>query len=239
MDIETRLEQVKKLIANAHKYDMKRVYYVYVLLDSRRPGVWTYPINGTSKSVTFSHRPFYVGKGKGRRVRSHIKEALSGGRSFKSKKIRKILSDGGQVITKVFGLGDEESALAKEYLLIESIGRREDGGPLTNKALGMCSATGYRHTEEHKEYMSALFSGVKRTKEVREKIVTGLERARKEGRLSVTEEGRRRRSRAVTKRWDRYRSLPDDHPEVAAFRKSRSESAKRRWERVRASKGCV
>jgi len=40
-------------------------HYTYVMLDPREQGVWRY------KDWTFVYRPFYVGKGKGRRMYEH------------------------------------------------------------------------------------------------------------------------------------------------------------------------
>ncbi len=63
---------------------MKNEYYVYVFLDPRKPGKWEY--NG----IIFDFQPFYVGKGKGRRINSHFDKHHRKTESIKNRVIQKI-----------------------------------------------------------------------------------------------------------------------------------------------------
>lgn len=47
-------------------------YYLYALLDTRKPGVFDY--NGLH--FNFLYEPFYIGKGKGYRYLQHFKETI-------------------------------------------------------------------------------------------------------------------------------------------------------------------
>jgi hypothetical protein len=90
-------------------------YYVYILA---RP----------------NDKPFYVGKGKGRRVFQHEGEARSECRCHKCNVIRKIWHTGGEVKRYIIlTTNDESEALAYEQTMIALLGRstltnRTDGG---------------------------------------------------------------------------------------------------------------
>lgn len=79
-------------------------------------------------------RPFYVGKGKGRRVEVHEREARSGHRCRKCNIIRKIWRSGGEVQRYiVFRTDDEQEAFIMEREYIALHGRKNlcnltDGG---------------------------------------------------------------------------------------------------------------
>lgn len=123
-------------------------HYVYVLMDTRKSGSYQYG------SYCFTYEPFYVGKGKGKRWKAHVADALrSQSGSHKENKIRKIISDTGDlpaVVIVADGLGEAE-AFSLESALIALIGRSDCGsGPLTNKSDGGEGQTGYRHSEETK-----------------------------------------------------------------------------------------
>lgn len=81
------------------------MYYVYTLTDPRSGGV------------------FYVGKGKGRRISAHVKEALKGVQSHKCNKIRAIIAAGHEVSAEIVRrFKGEASAFRYEKKLIAQIG---------------------------------------------------------------------------------------------------------------------
>lgn len=127
-------------------------HYVYALLDSSKPGEYTYG------GYTFSHEPFYVGKGKANR----IKDTLYDKNSFKAKKIRKMREEGVEIITQkvLESLSNEESIL-KEVELISTIGRRDRGmGPLVNTTDGGEGRSGSPHSEDTKARISRGRKGI-------------------------------------------------------------------------------
>lgn len=90
-------------------------YYVYQLIDPR------------------NERPFYVGKGKGPRVREHEHEARTGGIGEKCDRIREIWAQGFEVKREIIAEFDsEERAFAREMQIIKRIGLKN----LTNKTRG-------------------------------------------------------------------------------------------------------
>ena len=108
-------------------------FYVYALLDPRKPGGFQY------EKYKFSHEPFYIGKGQGTRMYQHTsKSELNRNRNpFKNRKILKILKLGLKPIKiKIEDNITENNALNFEKYIIEHIGRYASGGPLTNLDVG-------------------------------------------------------------------------------------------------------
>lgn len=110
----------------------KAEYYVYVLLDPRKPGTFKYG------PWSFEYEPFYVGKGLGGRVYHHLAEVLKVRQSsnpHRVGKINKIIRETGdypKFSIKRSGLS-EYDALILESKLIKQIGRSDmREGPLTN-----------------------------------------------------------------------------------------------------------
>lgn len=142
-----------------------KTFYVYILL---RP----------------NNAPFYVGKGKGDRITHHELEAKRGHTCHKCSVIRKIWSNGGEVLKQVvFETDDESEALAQECAFIARIGRAN----LTNRTDGGEGMTGYKHSlearaaitrsntgrpfpEDAKKRMSEARRGVKLSEEHRRNI---------------------------------------------------------------------
>lgn len=107
-------------------------YYVYVYLDPRKPGIYTYG------EYTFTHEPFYVGMG----VKSRIYEHMRGTKRAKKNadrynRIEEIKAEGLSPITlKPHHTLTKDQARYYERVLIDVIGRAKLGGPLTNVAFG-------------------------------------------------------------------------------------------------------
>lgn len=140
---------------------MANIYYVYIYLDSRKPGTFTYD------DLSFDHEPFYVGKGKGKRDTDHLRERELSDRinMFKNGKIKKILDLGMVpiIIRLKENLSDEES-LQLEIDTIAKIGRGNHGnGPLTNLTDGGNGSAGRIFSDKTKALMSAQRKGKKQT----------------------------------------------------------------------------
>jgi hypothetical protein len=77
---------------------------------------------------------FYVGKGKGRRIDAHERQARLGVDSPKCAAIRKIWASGGRVLKeKVAFFNSEQDAYAEEKRLIESLPGLTNGGRVAAK----------------------------------------------------------------------------------------------------------
>lgn len=131
---------------------MRSDFYVYALLDPRRPGRYSYGNN-----LTFEFEPFYIGKGKGSRDRSHfrlgnIRRDSSRIKSpYKTNKILRILDSGmSPIIKRIKANVDEKTAFRFELKAIELIGRKKQGGPLTNATNGGEGISGYVMSVEAK-----------------------------------------------------------------------------------------
>lgn len=102
------------------------VFYVYALLDPRKPGPFRYSY------WVFPYEPFYIGKGKNNRANDHILRPYE--KSFKATLIRKLLRLKLTIPVKIIRANlTEQDALELECKLIPKIGRRGlNEGPLTN-----------------------------------------------------------------------------------------------------------
>lgn len=122
-------------------------YYVYVYLDTRKPGNYCYP----GLDICFLYEPFYVGKGLGNRMYSHLYESVRVKNKFKNNKIKKILKTADSpIIIKINDNIAEEHAYSIEIKYIASIGRADlKAGPLTNLTDGGDSTLGCsEHTRQ-------------------------------------------------------------------------------------------
>jgi len=110
---------------------MRNDFYVYVLLDTRKPGKFVY---GKSGKLNFDYEPFYVGKGRGSRCFNHDATNTSARyNKWKSNKIKRILKETGErhLIVKVAENLTEDRAFKLESQAVRIIGRKGEG-PLTN-----------------------------------------------------------------------------------------------------------
>ncbi len=111
---------------------MENEYYVYVYLDPRKPGEFAY---GEFK---FEYEPFYIGKGKGLRIYSHLHCSDKDLNRYKVNKIKVILKEGLEpIILKIKESLTNEEACNLEKEVIKTIGiLKLQKGPLTNIAPG-------------------------------------------------------------------------------------------------------
>lgn len=117
------------------------MFYVYALLDPRRPGVFRY-----GKWV-FDHEPFYIGKGTRDRADTHwnifinhlddpdyVHRRLN---PLKDKRFQHLHRKNLEPIVVIKKrTADEQTAFICEAAMIEKIGRQRYGGPLLNLSAG-------------------------------------------------------------------------------------------------------
>lgn len=120
-------------------------FYVYIYLDPRKSGKYMYG------DYCFLYEPFYVGKGKGKRI-----NILRGRNQYFRNKINKIKDYGLEpFIIKLKENLDEHESFILESELIKLIGRRDlDKGPLINFTDGGEGVSGYKHTLITKKILS-------------------------------------------------------------------------------------
>jgi len=105
-------------------------FYVYIYLDPTKPGKYNYSLD-----LCFLYEPFYVGKGKNKRLYDHLNEAKNSKKNnHKLNKIRKILKENqSPIIIKYITESSNTETLSIEKFLIEKIGRIDlKTGPLVN-----------------------------------------------------------------------------------------------------------
>lgn len=121
-------------------------FYIYIYSDPR------VTIKDNFEMIPNNFLPLYVGKGKRDRLYHHLKYLEKGYKGYNQdlkKEIRNILSDGFEpIIIKLFENLSENDAFLKERLIIELIGKREDGGYLLNKTNGGNGFSGYKYSPE-------------------------------------------------------------------------------------------
>ena len=117
------------------------VYYVYVLLNPLKPGIYEYD------EYKFEYEPFYVGKGKGKRKYETIRDQRNPLKKAIITNIRNNNESPLRIIIK--NELDECSAFELEKLLIKLIGKKiAELGPLTNFTDGGDGSSGYKQSKE-------------------------------------------------------------------------------------------
>jgi hypothetical protein len=106
-------------------YSNENRWYVYVFLDSTKPGEYIYG------DLKFDHEPFYIGRGTGDRI---ISSKCVKNKTYKENRIRKIKRNGGKIISYklVNDLSfNESNKIEIDYISL--IGRKDlNKVPLTN-----------------------------------------------------------------------------------------------------------
>lgn len=106
------------------------IHYVYVYMDPRISGFW----RSESFDITFPYEPFYIGKGKNKRLHEHVKEAPRSNRGY-HQRIQEIQQSGNfPLYGKILNNMTERDALEAEVLLIWELGRKlvNSNSPLLN-----------------------------------------------------------------------------------------------------------
>ncbi len=130
-------------------------FYVYVFLDPRKPGSYTW--NG----LVFDCQPFYVGKGRGRRWKRHFTQKELAKNNPKSNKIQSIRRTGLEPKTlKVASGVSEQKALDIDREMISKFGKVWDEGVLVNQVDGGVGTAGLQRSEETRKKISQSLQGV-------------------------------------------------------------------------------
>lgn len=105
-------------------------YYIYVYLDTRKPGKYKYG------EYEFEYEPFYIGRGRSERYYQHVRHSYGDKKqSLKVRIIRAIRKETGKnpIILKIKDNITYDFSLIQENYFIKLIGRRDlEKGPLVN-----------------------------------------------------------------------------------------------------------
>ena len=116
-------------------------------------------------------KPFYIGKGKNRRLYDHFTAKSLKSNSHKNRVILKAMREGVKVLPEILHTYiDEPSAFAKEVELIAFYGRRVNGGCLTNATDGGEGSSGHRPSPEAIEKSARAKRGIPRDPITRQKL---------------------------------------------------------------------
>ena len=104
-------------------------YYLYALLDPRKPGRYDYNLN-----ICFLYEPFYIGKGCGSRIKAHLYPSQLKIKSPKNSKIKSIINSDLNIISEILQCDlTQNEAFDLEIMCISKIGRMDlNTGCLTN-----------------------------------------------------------------------------------------------------------
>ena len=175
-------------------------YYIYVYLDPRKPGKYSF------ENLTFSYEPMYIGKGKDNRDMYHWRYCCDN--EILRRKLVKIKNlDLEPIVMRIQDRLTEQDALTQETHFIKLIGRLNlSEGTLCNLTNGGEGTSGLIQTADHRKQNSLKNKG---TYEERYGVETAvkLKRMRSEqlkGNIyskNLTIEGRQKISKANKKPW--------------------------------------
>lgn len=96
----------------------ENAFYVYVYLDQRKSGEWTF------KDKVFNFQPIYIGKGRLDRYKHHLRPFNLKDNSLKSRKINSIINETGKkpIHYKIYEGLTEEVSLSIESEMIKHFG---------------------------------------------------------------------------------------------------------------------
>lgn len=130
-------------------------FYVYVYLDTRKPGIYVYG------DLVFDYEPIYVGKGKKRRYKNHMTLRNYIENHFYHK-LNKMIAEGFYPeIILVKDKLDEKQAFEIEIDMIKQIGRNINNGTLLNLTDGGEGSSGRICSQETKIKISGTKLGSK------------------------------------------------------------------------------
>lgn len=163
-------------------------YYIYVYCDPRKPGNYKFD------NYEFDFEPIYIGKGNKNRIYQHLTRRKER-KSFFYNKLNKIIKDGNKPIYyKLVENLSEEKSLEEEIRIISLIGRIDiESGPLCNCTEG--GEKGFTKTKEARKKLSESKLGKKNPmygKKTSEKQKNAVRKAHKDGRVKLSEEGRKK-----------------------------------------------
>lgn len=149
-------------------------FCVYVFLNPFKPGSYVYD------ELKFDYEPIYVGKGRINRPKNHLFR-YKNGKSYFYNKLKKIVGQGYEPIWIIVKDGlSEVDAFIEEVRLIKLIGRKLNGGTLTNLSDGGEGQVGFKHSDDSKNKISNTLKNNKdwiekmKSKEYRDKLSKSL-----------------------------------------------------------------
>lgn len=129
---------------------MRKDFYVYVYLDTRKEGEFVYG------KLKFTHEPFYIGKGRDKRIFFHLYESSNTKSKIRFNKIKSIRKSNVEpIVYKLYENLTEADSLRIEKETIQIIGRKDlNNGPLINLTDGGEGESGWKWTDEQKKTLS-------------------------------------------------------------------------------------
>ena len=196
-------------------------FYTYILVDTRKPGRFTYD----GCNISFLYEPFYVGKGQGFRYRD------TSSRNDHVCNLMNLLGDSSIVVhfSEFEPCLSEDLAFSLEVSLISLIGRRDLGtGPLLNLTDGGEGRIGFVFTDDLRSLISDRTVTAMASPEFRlmlsDRQKVGWERS-DSARSVIAESNRTREVSAITR--SKYSEFFSSLPRTTTHRQRISESLKR------------